>query len=135
MRRPVTQTRVDRGGLSNFGLTLLTLSLRASLLSHQSMDDITPAQISFVNLSVLAPKTDEGGPPVRKLRRQKPPLLPLLNEITGVFPPGHLCAILGPSGAGKTIFLNALAGKMSVMQGAELSGEIYVNQEKIAGGR
>mmetsp|Transcript_24845 Transcript_24845/g.58981 ORF Transcript_24845/g.58981 Transcript_24845/m.58981 type:complete len:807 (-) Transcript_24845:42-2462(-) len=36
----------------------------------------------------------------------------LLRPCTGTIPPGCLCGILGPSGAGKTMFLSAIAGGM-----------------------
>ncbi|CAN6242581.1 unnamed protein product [Urochloa humidicola] len=54
----------------------------------------------------------------------------LLKSITGELRPGHVTAVMGPSGAGKTTFLNAIAGKVT---GYKISGLVHVNgtQEKI----
>ncbi|XP_042381998.1 ABC transporter G family member 28-like [Zingiber officinale] len=48
----------------------------------------------------------------------------LLRSVTGKLTPGHVTAIMGPSGAGKTTFLNALAGKLS---GCQTTGLVLVN--------
>ena len=40
-----------------------------------------------------------------------PKQLELLKGITGVFQPGVLTALMGASGAGKTTFLDILAGR------------------------
>ena len=36
----------------------------------------------------------------------------VLNGVTGQLHAGHLSAVMGPSGAGKTTFLSTLAGKV-----------------------
>lgn len=48
----------------------------------------------------------------------------LMRCVTGKIMPGRVTALMGPSGAGKTTFLNALAGKSS---GCEINGQILVN--------
>ncbi|CAD6261317.1 unnamed protein product [Miscanthus lutarioriparius] len=48
----------------------------------------------------------------------------LLRSITGELQPGHVTAVMGPSGAGKTTFLNAIAGKVA---GYKINGSIRVN--------
>lgn len=48
----------------------------------------------------------------------------LLRSITGELQPGHVTAVMGPSGAGKTTFLNAIAGKTN---GYKINGSIRVN--------
>jgi ABC-type multidrug transport system fused ATPase/permease subunit len=48
----------------------------------------------------------------------------LLRCVTGKILPGRLSAVMGPSGAGKTTFLSALAGKAT---GCTMSGMILVN--------
>ncbi|GMH13310.1 hypothetical protein Nepgr_015151 [Nepenthes gracilis] len=48
----------------------------------------------------------------------------LLKCLTGKIMPGHISAVMGPSGAGKTTFLSALAGKAT---GCPRSGLILVN--------
>jgi ABC-type multidrug transport system ATPase subunit len=51
----------------------------------------------------------------------------LLDDVTGIAPPGHLLAIMGPSGAGKTSLLNALAGRLPKSNHGELQGDITIN--------
>ncbi|KAJ6840781.1 ABC transporter G family member 28-like isoform X1 [Iris pallida] len=48
----------------------------------------------------------------------------LLRSVTGKIMPGRIAALMGPSGAGKTTFLNALAGKAT---GCQTSGLVLVN--------
>lgn len=35
----------------------------------------------------------------------------ILDNVTGVFPPGSMVAVMGPSGGGKTTFMSALCGR------------------------
>ncbi|XP_057954658.1 ABC transporter G family member 28-like isoform X3 [Malania oleifera] len=48
----------------------------------------------------------------------------LLRCVTGKIMPGRVSAVMGPSGAGKTTFLSALAGKAT---GCTMSGTILIN--------
>ncbi|XP_064989223.1 ABC transporter G family member 28-like [Musa acuminata AAA Group] len=48
----------------------------------------------------------------------------LLKNVTGKLIPGHVTAIMGPSGAGKTTFLSALAGRIA---GCQTSGLVLIN--------
>ncbi|XP_072955114.1 ABC transporter G family member 28-like [Typha angustifolia] len=48
----------------------------------------------------------------------------LLRSITGKLMPGRIAAVMGPSGAGKTTFLNALSGKAT---GCKTTGLVLVN--------
>lgn len=48
----------------------------------------------------------------------------LLRSVTGKLMPGRVAAVMGPSGAGKTTFLSALAGKAT---GCAMSGHILIN--------
>lgn len=48
----------------------------------------------------------------------------VLASVTGTFPAGRMCAIMGPSGAGKTTFLNALCGKATY---GTVTGSVFVN--------
>ncbi|KAI3933396.1 hypothetical protein MKW98_006755 [Papaver atlanticum] len=48
----------------------------------------------------------------------------LMRCVTGKIMPGHVSAVMGPSGAGKTTFLNALAGKAT---GCRMTGHILIN--------
>ncbi|KAJ3679883.1 hypothetical protein LUZ60_016161 [Juncus effusus] len=49
----------------------------------------------------------------------------LLRSITGKLIPGRVTAVMGPSGAGKTTFLNAVAGKL--INGCKVTGSVLVN--------
>lgn len=48
----------------------------------------------------------------------------LLRCVTGKISPGRVSAVMGPSGAGKTTFLSALAGKAT---GCTMSGMVLIN--------
>lgn len=48
----------------------------------------------------------------------------LLRCVTGKLLPGRVSAVMGPSGAGKTTFLSALAGKVT---GCTVTGSILIN--------
>ncbi|KZV39914.1 ABC transporter G family member 28 [Dorcoceras hygrometricum] len=48
----------------------------------------------------------------------------LLRSVTGKLVPGHVSAVMGPSGAGKTTFLSALTGKAT---GCTITGSILIN--------
>uniref|UniRef100_M8C8K6 Putative white-brown complex-30-like protein n=1 Tax=Aegilops tauschii TaxID=37682 RepID=M8C8K6_AEGTA len=48
----------------------------------------------------------------------------LLRSVTGELQPGRVTAVMGPSGAGKTTFLNAVAGKVT---GYQVTGSVLVN--------
>ena len=55
----------------------------------------------------------------------------ILNNITGSVSPGRLCAIIGASGAGKTSLLNILAGRLQGASSSSISGDIFLNGEKV----
>eukprot|EP00216_Chloropicon_sp_CCMP2111_P004459 CAMPEP_0198240856 /NCGR_PEP_ID=MMETSP1446-20131203/5847_1 /TAXON_ID=1461542 ORGANISM="Unidentified sp, Strain CCMP2111" /NCGR_SAMPLE_ID=MMETSP1446 /ASSEMBLY_ACC=CAM_ASM_001112 /LENGTH=732 /DNA_ID=CAMNT_0043923635 /DNA_START=336 /DNA_END=2534 /DNA_ORIENTATION=- len=65
---------------------------------------------------------DEGDPILPCVSRRKS--RDVLKDISGIHEAGRLLAILGPSGAGKTTFLNMLGGKMR-----PTSGHIRLNGE------
>lgn len=48
----------------------------------------------------------------------------LMRCVTGKISPGRVSAVMGPSGAGKTTFLSALAGKVT---GCTMSGMVLIN--------
>ncbi|KAG9158630.1 hypothetical protein Leryth_019234 [Lithospermum erythrorhizon] len=50
----------------------------------------------------------------------------ILTSVTGKIMPGRITAVMGPSGAGKTTFLSALAGKIDECR---ISGLILINGE------
>ncbi|EFJ20608.1 hypothetical protein SELMODRAFT_443919 [Selaginella moellendorffii] len=49
----------------------------------------------------------------------------ILSNVTGKLTPGDITAIMGPSGAGKTTFLNAVAGKAA--SECNTTGHMYIN--------
>lgn len=53
----------------------------------------------------------------------------LLRSITGKIKPGRISTVMGPSGAGKTTFLSALAGKAV---GCTVSGLILINGKSVS---
>lgn len=48
----------------------------------------------------------------------------LLRCVTGTLMPGRVTAVMGPSGAGKTTFLNAMTGRTT---GCEMTGLVLIN--------
>jgi ABC-type multidrug transport system ATPase subunit len=54
----------------------------------------------------------------------------ILNGVSGAATPGHVVAIMGPSGAGKTSLLDLLAGRISAAKGYSISGTVTINGEK-----
>jgi len=53
----------------------------------------------------------------------------VLNGVTGRFEAGKMCAIMGPSGAGKTTFMNVLCGKATY---GNMVGTMKINGKVIA---
>src|SRR5262249_26214458 len=68
-----------------------------------------PSRLELRDISLPA------GPPAEG---QEP--LWLLREISATLPPGHLCAIVGPSGSGKSMLLKVIAGVRPPEEGAVL---------------
>ncbi len=57
--------------------------------------------------------------------KKKKTTVQILENVSGEAMPGRVLAIVGPSGAGKTSLLNALAKRVP-KKGAELTGRIFV---------
>eukprot|EP01087_Luapelamoeba_hula_P017490 TRINITY_DN551_c0_g1_i1.p1 TRINITY_DN551_c0_g1~~TRINITY_DN551_c0_g1_i1.p1 ORF type:complete len:671 (+),score=117.28 TRINITY_DN551_c0_g1_i1:236-2248(+) len=106
-----------------------------SPLAESDQDDqvqldpkINPVLLTFENMSY----TVQGGfaGPKALFKRQNPfakPKKEILHPMTGHFLPGRMVAIMGPSGAGKTTFLNTLAGRAKT---GKIKGDIKVNGKK-----
>jgi len=69
---------------------------------------------------------------LKKKKPEDPTDKIILNNITGVAISGQLLAILGPSGSGKTSLLNALAGRIPLTKGAELTGKVFIDGVDVA---
>ena len=55
----------------------------------------------------------------------------VLSDVSGYAAPGHVLAIMGPSGAGKTSLLDMLAGRVGhISQEYTVTGSIKVNGEQ-----
>lgn len=50
-----------------------------------------------------------------------------MKDCTGYAFPGQTLYVMGASGAGKTSLMNALSDRISLSNGAKLSGEILMN--------
>lgn len=55
----------------------------------------------------------------------------ILNNCYGSVPAGSVCAILGPSGSGKSSLLNVLAGRSASAPGIVVAGTVTVANRKI----
>jgi len=58
----------------------------------------------------------------------------ILECVSGCARPGRLVSILGPSGAGKTTLINALAGRIEKQKGCEYTGSIFINGKQLESG-
>ena len=77
-------------------------------------DDETPAVLRWSRVGLSVTTT-----------RKKKTTNKVLENVSGEAMPGRVLAIVGPSGAGKTSLLNALAKRVP-KKGAELTGRIFV---------
>eukprot|EP00123_Amoebidium_parasiticum_P016558 comp23492_c0_seq1/m.39325 comp23492_c0_seq1/g.39325 ORF comp23492_c0_seq1/g.39325 comp23492_c0_seq1/m.39325 type:complete len:840 (-) comp23492_c0_seq1:149-2668(-) len=92
--------------------------------SGEKPDDMQPAVLSFHNIVYSVPvkkiqKADGTYGPSRKI---------ILRNVSGVFRPGTLTAIMGPSGCGKSTLLNVLADRQP--SGPVVTGDIKVNGQE-----
>jgi len=78
------------------------------------------ANASAVNDKITAMPPEE----LAALRRAAKPELDLLQGITGFSEPGVLVALMGGSGAGKTTFMDVVAGRKTI---GKIRGDIIVN--------
>ncbi|CAJ1343806.1 unnamed protein product [Effrenium voratum] len=59
--------------------------------------------------------------------------LKILRDISGSLQGGEVCALMGPSGAGKTSLLNVLAGRIRTRGGQAVEGDIQLDGQKVSG--
>lgn len=86
----------------------LTFSEVVSMAAPQGIRKRPIMEVSFTDLTVILKGKNRF----------------VLRCVTGNIKPGHITAVMGPSGAGKTTFLSTLAGKAS---GCRTSGLILIN--------
>lgn len=82
-------------------------------------------ELIFQNLSYSVPFTEKSSK--NEAIKDKT----ILDDISGVFQPGRLTAVMGSSGAGKTTLLSVLAGNTKT---GHVEGSILVNGETYSGG-
>lgn len=83
-----------------------------------SLDHGQGSTVSFTNLTYTVP--------IKKAR------LTILNDLSGVFQPGKLTALMGPSGSGKTTLMDILAGRKS--GAGKVEGEVLYDGASVTGG-
>jgi ABC-type multidrug transport system fused ATPase/permease subunit len=114
-----SQIRI-RGSSSNVGGRLSQIS-----------EKIQPLELVFKNLTFSVVDKKETKRQRKTRRRGDEPIKKvILNNLNGIFRAGRLTAIMGPSGAGKTSLLDAIAGNLL---GGQISGQVLVNGEDYTG--
>lgn len=91
----------------------LTFSGIVNMATYSEMKMRTLLELSFQDLTLTLKSNGKN----------------LLRCVTGTMKPGRITAVMGPSGAGKTSLLNALAGKAV---GCNLSGLLLINGKQLS---
>ncbi|CAH8283799.1 unnamed protein product [Eruca vesicaria subsp. sativa] len=91
----------------------LTFSGIVNMATYSEMKKRTLMELSFKDLTLTLKSNGKH----------------LLRCVTGTMKPGRITAVMGPSGAGKTSLLSALAGKAV---GCNLSGLILINGKQLS---
>ena len=92
------------------------VSARAATSSIGSAGKVAPVALSWKRLHYAVPIKDKKDKLASKL---------ILKGVQGALAPGHLLAVMGSTGSGKTSCLSCLAGRVPL--GHTLSGEVLVN--------
>lgn len=85
-----------------------------TLVKH--FGSLTPVDVDFTNVSYSTPETRQS-----LFSTSRTPAVDILHSISGHVRAGESLAILGPSGAGKTTFLNVLAARSQYAPTGQIS--------------
>ncbi len=102
--------------LCAFGVVGKRLKKTTKKTSERDDDDAINSPIAMLRWSRVG---------LLSVRKKKKTVVQILENVSGEAMPGRVLAIVGPSGAGKTSLLNALAKRVP-KKGAELTGRILV---------
>ena len=102
--------------LCAFGVVGKRLKKTTKKTSERDDDDAINSPIAMLRWSRVG---------LLSVRKKKKTTVQILENVSGEAMPGRVLAIVGPSGAGKTSLLNALAKRVP-KKGAELTGRIFV---------
>lgn len=106
------------------GRSSMTSKDRETLLRTNTQQAITklaePIKVTWqdLNYTVQIPDPDN--------KKQTRPLQ-VLKDCSGVANPGQTLYIMGASGAGKTSLMNVLSDRISLANGAKLTGQVRLN--------
>lgn len=89
--------------------------------SLKRQSSFQPVTIEWQDLSVSV----RPGRGLFKSKTSHNELIPIIKNVTGHVDSGHLLAIMGASGAGKTTFLNVLTGRN--LRNLDVSGKVLLN--------
>ena len=108
--------------LINSSIELVTVPVAAPAASRLSLattktSAVVPIGLAFEDLTYRI---------VTKDKTQKA----LIDGATGRVQPGRLTAIMGPSGAGKTTFMNLLAGRIMPSKERLVTGSVRINGDE-----
>uniref|UniRef100_A0A8R1XXH4 ABC transporter domain-containing protein n=1 Tax=Onchocerca volvulus TaxID=6282 RepID=A0A8R1XXH4_ONCVO len=86
--------------------------------------------VTWTDITVKVPLAQKSLLQCLKIVRESRKTKTILNEVSGYAMPGTILAIMGSSGTGKTVLLNALT--MNVSSDVEVKGKILVNGEQLS---
>eukprot|EP01040_Poterioochromonas_malhamensis_P016556 gene16556-18824_t len=104
------QKQLEEGGPR----TISTDTLKLCEGFNRAQGSLPPMQLKFEGMSLTIPPKD-----------QSTKAKTILKGVTGSIEPGKVTAIMGPSGAGKTTFLNTILGKVD--SSWERGGKLWIN--------
>ena len=128
----------------NTGPPNLTFAERLAEVMQERQGGFPTVEIEYNNLTVVADALvgSAGNPTMwnsfkslaytlvfRKGLETRP--LTILDGVSGVIKPGRLTLLLGPPGAGKSVFLQVLSGRLHQHKGLRVSGDIKYNGKDI----